>query len=263
MPMRGRYLVGDMDRRDLEDNTSTEGFRGCSRGRRRGQSGLPLIQDGGGGGGTDTGAAGVVKFQHLVQSADAAGGFDADFLGKVPPHQGNVRQSVAGGSKTRGGFDEIDFGALAAAAGDDLQFVGEVGVFQDDLEQRAFLVAEFGHLEEFHLHVLKLARYELGDGDYHVDLPSAAAQQVARFVELGGGVLGAVREAADGPRLDAAALQGADRQIDIAGPHADAGDAVAFGEFQPLDHLFIGEFRFDQRMVDEYGQRLARSERAP
>ena len=65
---------------------------------------------------------------------------------------------------------------------------------------------------------------------------------------------GAVGEAADGARLDAAALQGADGQIDIAGPHAGAGDVVPLGEFQPLDHLFIGEFRFDQRMVDQFGE---------
>ena len=122
------------------------------------------------------------------------------------------------------GLDEIDFGALAAAAGDDLQLVGEIGVFQDDFEQRAFLVADLGHLEQFRLHVLKLAGEQLGDGDHHVDLARAAAQQVARFIEFGGGVLGAVRETANGARPDAAALQRAHGQIDIAGPHAGAGD---------------------------------------
>ena len=137
----------------------------------------------------------------------------------------------------------------------------EVGVFQDDLEQRAFLVAELGHLEEFHLHVLKLAGEQLGDGDHHVDFAGAAAQQVARFVEFGGGVLGAVRETADGARPDAAALQGADRQIDIAGPHAGAGDVVPLGEFQAFDYLFIGEFGFDQRVVDQFGEGFDGSER--
>ena len=73
------------------------------------------------------------------------------------------------------------------------------------------------HLEEFHLHVLELAGEHFGDGDHHVDLAGAAAQQVARFVEFGGGVRGAVREAADRAGLDGAALQGADGQIDIGG----------------------------------------------
>ncbi len=84
------------------------------------------------------------------------------------------------------------------------------------------------------LHVLEFAREQLGDGDHHIDLAGAAAQQVARFVELGGGILGAVGEAADGARLDGAALQSADGEIDIAGADAGAGDAVTLGEFQRL-----------------------------
>src|ERR1017187_3337445 len=96
--------------------------------RRRGQSCPPLIQDGGGGGGANARAAGLVNFQHLGERADAAGGFDANFLGEMPAHQGDVREGVAGGGKPGGGLDEIDFGAFTAAAGDDLQFVGEVGV---------------------------------------------------------------------------------------------------------------------------------------
>ena len=93
--------------------------------------------------------------------------------------------------------------------------------------------------------MLKLAGEELGDGDHHIDLPCAAAQEIARFVEFGGGVLGAVGKAADGARFDAAALQGADGQVDIAGPHAGAGNVVPLGQFQPLDHLFIGKVRLD------------------
>jgi hypothetical protein len=61
---------------------------------------------------------------------------------------------------------------------------------------------ELGHLEEFHLHVLKLAGEQFGDGDPAMSIfAGAAAQQVARFVELGGGVLGTVGKPQTAPGL--------------------------------------------------------------
>src|ERR1035441_9635026 len=88
-----------------------------------GLPGLPLIQNGGGGRGADARAARLINLQYLVEGPDAAGRFDADFLGQVPAHQGDVRQGVPGRGKTGGGLDEIDFGALTREAGGDASMV--------------------------------------------------------------------------------------------------------------------------------------------
>ena len=57
-------------------------------------------------------------------------------------------------------------------------------------------MARLGQLHEFGLHVLELAREQPGDRDHGVDFTGPPAQQVARFEELGGGVLRSVRKSA-------------------------------------------------------------------
>ncbi len=92
--------------------------------------------------------------------------------------------------------------------------------------------------------------------DHHVRISRAPRRSRSRnFVQLRRGILATragSRTALAG--LHAAAIQRAHGQVDIAGPHARAGDAQALGQLQPLQRLGGGKFGLHQRMVDQRGQ---------
>lgn len=95
-------------------------------------AGLPRrAGDGDARAGADAGGAGFDHDLEIVQSADATGGFDAEFGSDDSAHEGDVPGGGPGLREAGGGLDEIGSSHLGENAGDGFFVVGEQRGFED------------------------------------------------------------------------------------------------------------------------------------
>src|SRR4051812_19311588 len=98
--------------------------------------------------------------------------------------------------------------------------------------------------------MLEFAGQELRGADNRADFPRAAAEEVARFVDLNRRIGKAVRITHDRAHAHRTALQCADRQVDVAGAHNRRSGTVALHHLKRHDHLPIGERGVEQAVME-------------
>ena len=99
-------------------------------------------------------------------------------------------------------------GGLAQVAGPDLLVVGQVGVLEDDLDERPGGVGDVDDRRDVGQDLGVATRLEGPDLDDHVELPRAVADRPHRLEHLGHGQVVAVREADRRPDRDVGARPG-------------------------------------------------------
>src|SRR4029079_6369445 len=121
--------------------SSVAALTGPHRRRRGGAlarlAGTEVEDDRLGGRRADPGDAQLHDREQRVERADASRGLDLDMGRGVGAHQAQVVMRRPGRREAGAGLDEVATGGLREVAGPDLLVVGEVGVLEDHLDDRA------------------------------------------------------------------------------------------------------------------------------
>ena len=123
--------------------------------------------------------------EQRVERPDAAGRLDLDMWRGVGPHQPEVVVGRAARREPGRGLDEVAAGSLGEAAGPDLLVVGQVGVLEDDLDDRAGVMGDLDDRGDVGADVGVAPGLQGADLDDHVELGRAVGQRPARLEDLG------------------------------------------------------------------------------
>ena len=115
----------------------------------------------------------AMTVEERVERSNTAGGLDRDVRRRVRAHQPQVVVRGATRREAGRGLDEVGAGGLGQVAGADLLVVGQVGVLEDDLDDRAGRVGDLDDGRDVGLDVRVAAGLERADLDDHVDLGRA------------------------------------------------------------------------------------------
>ena len=158
------------------------------------------------------------------------------------------------GAKPGAGLDEVAAGGLGEAAGADLLVIGEVGVLEDHLDDRARGVRDLDDGADVVLDVLVAAGLEGADLEHHVQLGGPVREGPPRLGDLGLGEVVAVREADGRPHRDIGARRGSPRRAATsAGPDAHGRDVVLRGQAAAGLHEGVVQLGPEQAVVDGLG----------
>ena len=168
-------------------------------------------------------------------------------------HQRQVLVGRAAGREPGRGLDEVGAGRLGQLAGADLLVVGQVGVLEDDLDDRAGAVGDLDDRRDVRPDVGVAAGLQRADLDDHVELGRAVGQRSLGLEDLRRGHGVAVREADHGPDRDVRAARIAAARRTSAG--RTQTDATSYSSGEPaagLDERVV-ELGPQQRVVDRLG----------
>ena len=201
----------------------------------------------------DPGDAEGHDLEQRVERADAAGGLDLDVRRGVGPHQPQVVVGRAARREAGRGLHEVGAGRLGQAAGPDLLVVGQVGVLEDHLDDRAGGVGDLDDRGDVGLDVGVAA-------DLSAPIwmtmsssvaPSASARRASStFVSV---VWPPCGKPIDRPDRDVGAGEDRRRPADVGRPDADRGDVVLGRQPAAVLDERVVELRPQQRVVDRLG----------
>ena len=172
----------------------------------------------------------------------------------VGAHEAQVLVGGAGRREAGGGLDEVAAGGLGQPAGADLLVVGQVGVLEDHLDDRAGGVGDLDDRRDVGLDVGVAAGLEGPD----LDAPCPARSRRRRAPGCASKTLVsvsvvAVREADRRPDRDVGAGEDRRRPADVGRPDADRGDVVLRRQPAAVLDERVVELRPQQRVVDGLG----------
>ena len=201
----------------------------------------------------DAGHAEGHDLEQRVERADAAGGLDLDVRRGVRAHQAQVVVGGAAGREAGRGLDEVGAGGLGQVAGADLLVVGQVGVLEDDLDDRAGRVGDVddGAMSAW----TSASRPDLSAPIWMTMSSSVAPSSSACCVSK---TFVAVRWLPCGKPIDRADRDvgaGEDRHgpADVGRPDADRGDVVLGRQPAAVLDERVVELGPQQRVVDRLG----------
>ena len=191
--------------------------------------------------------------EQRVERPDAAGGLDLDVRRRVGAHQAQVVVGRAARREPGRGLDEVGAGGLGQAAGADLLVVGQVGVLEDDLDDRAGGVGDLDDRGDVGLDVGVAAGLEGADLDDHVELGRAVGQRLARLEDLGRGRWLPCGKPMVVPTATSVPARIACGPPDVGRPDADRRDVVLGRQPAAVLDERVVELRPQQRVVDRLG----------
>jgi hypothetical protein len=198
----------------------------------------------------DPGDAERHDLEQRVERPDPSGGLDLGGRRRVGSHEPQVVMGGAARGEAGGCLDELGPGRLGQATGADLLVVGEIGVLEDHLDDRATGVGDVDHRGDIGQHLGIPVRLERADREDHVDLGRAVGERLAGLEHLRVGPVVAVRKADGRADRHVGPVENALRAADVGRTHAHGRDVVGRRQAATgLDERIV-ELRTQQGVID-------------